>query len=148
MNKAEIEDLCYMLRLEDVPKGYTVVAYLAEFRPKDNDPSNIKKIVEGVRAPIQVGAVVNNDDTLVGNVYQCVIGGKAWRVSEYEAADGNIPSMLGNDPSNPVQLPNPTITDYRTYEKAYYDETGYAGGHTGSQNYGDSLLIVERCPRL
>ena len=148
MNKAEIEDLCYYASLEDVPKGYTVVAYLAEFRPKDNDPSNIKKIVEGVRAPIQVGAVVNNDDTLVGNVYQCVIGGKAWRVSEYEAADGNIPSMLGNDPSNPVQLPNPTITDYRTYEKAYYDETGYAGGHTGSQNYGDSLLIVETLPKI
>lgn len=47
MNKAEIEDLCYYASLEDVPKGYTVVAYLAEFRPKDNDPSNIKKIVEG-----------------------------------------------------------------------------------------------------
>jgi len=147
MNQAEIEDLCYYASLEDVPEGYRVVAYLTEYRPKDNNPDNVKKTYQGVRLLTNIGGVVA-DDALVNNVYQCVVGGKIWYAAEYNEADGNIPTMLENDPSNPTQLPKPTITDYRTYEKAYYDDSGYAGGHTGSNNYGDSLLIVETLPEI
>lgn len=141
MNKAQIEDLEYYASLDDIPQGKICVAVLLEVRPKDNDVSNIAMSDNDV-LNAKVEAVVRTDTSLVGNVYQCVIGGKFWRINDYEAANRNIPTMLGNNPSNPTVLPKATITDYRNYEKVYYNESGYAGGHTGQCNYGDSLLIL------
>ena len=41
--------------------------------------------------------------------------------------EGNIPSLKGNDPVSPIELPQSTFTDYRVYEKHSTNDAGYAG---------------------
>ena len=148
MNNTKIEDLKYYKSLKDIPSNEKCIAFLSEYRFKDNDPSNFSKYLEGTRLLLQVKGKVNSDASLTGNVYQTVLGGLIWRKQDYEAARGNIPTMLGNDPANPTKLPSSWVTDYRNYEKAYYDENGYAGGHTGDWDHGDSLRIVSLLPNI
>lgn len=90
MNSAKIQDLCYYSSLDDVPSGHKVVAYLSEYRPINNDPSKIKKHVQGLRAMVEAEGTVKTDSELVGNVYQTCIGGIIWRKSAYDAAYANL----------------------------------------------------------
>lgn len=142
MNKTEMEELVYYESLEALQKdGKTCIGALGEFRPKDGNRANIKKISIGAVILFQLNGQINNDAE-IGKVYQTTRGLKFWRIGEYDACNGNIPSLLKNNPDYPTELPKETIKDYHDYEKAYYDDNGYAGGHTGNYNYGDSVLII------
>lgn len=148
MNRTEIEELKYYAKPGDIPAGHKCIALLGEIRPKDNNPDNVIKYLDGDRPKIIVNGRVRDDAGLLGNVYQCVIGGKAYNRSDWDAASGNIPSMLGNDPSSPIELPPASYKRYRKYEKVKYDESGYLSGHTGSYNCGDSVRIQKATPDI
>lgn len=148
MDHAKTKDLKYYTSPADIPAGHQCVALLAEVRPKDNNPDNVLKDQQGSRIMIAVKAQVKNDTNLIDRVFSTVVGGEIYTRETWDACSGNIPSLLENDPSNPLLMPTPTFADYRTYEKAFYDESGYAGGHTGHQNYGDSLRIQKVVPSI
>lgn len=150
MLSAKMEDLRYFRSLQELEKaGYQCIGAMTEYRPQDGDYRNIKKVLQGAMVYSQIEGNVRMS-AVPGNVYQTVVAAKAWCGRDYiEAVEkGQIPSMEGNDPADPIVLPETTYTEYRPYEKARYDESGYAGGHTGDYNYGDSLYILDTNPKI
>lgn len=143
MNAAKIKDLNYYSTVAEARQHGTIVAYLTEYRPKGGVKANLKKYVQGARCIAYVPAKVNNDSNLVGNVYQTCIGGVLWREAEYDAAmkNGGIPT-LANKSGSSVTLPAASITQYQQYTKTVYNTDGTISGHTGTYQYGDSLLIT------
>ncbi len=158
MNETKIEDLVYHETLAEAQEAGVVVAYLAEIRPVDNDPDNITKLYQGSRLFVSVGATVNTDKALVGNVYQCVMEGRIWRADTWNTAADElgvapsgvavIPSMAGSGGTTTVTLPNASVD----YHPTDYVKTEYAtdGTATDSTEYskGDSLLIPEATPSI
>lgn len=145
MVNARMEELCYFGSLTELKNaGYRCIGFMTEYRPPDNDYTKIKKVQQGGVLYSQVEGSVSAS-AVPGNVYQTVVAVKGWCGRDYIQNDEKkeIPSMLGNNPENAVQLPEATYTEYYPYEKARYNEYGYAGGHTGSYNYGDSLFILD-----
>lgn len=148
MNHAVMEDLRYYDSLEKIPAGDACVALLAEVRPKNGDADQVRKNQQGARLMIETAAVVREDPDLINNVYATVIGGEIYSRRDWNSCGGHIPSLLNNDPSAPLELPEASFKEYRNYEKAYYNEAGFAGGHTGNQNHGDSLRIQKVVPTI
>lgn len=144
MLSAKMEELRYFRSLSELEEaGYRCVGAMTEYRPLDGDYKNIRKVLQGAMLYSQIEGTVSKD-AIPGNVYQTVLAAKSWCGKDYiDAAEVGIPSMIENNPDNPVSLPKATCTEYRPYEKARYDESGYAGGHTGDYNYGDSLYILD-----
>lgn len=150
MLTAKMEDLCYFRSLQELEKsGCQCVGAMTEYRPVDGDYRNIRKVLQGAMLYSQIEGKVRMT-AVPGKVYQTVLAAKAWCGRDYmEAVEkGMIPSMAENDPADPIVLPKATYTEYRPYEKSRYDESGYAGGHTGNYNYGDSLYILDTSPGI
>jgi len=139
MQGAKMEQLKYFSTLAGAEAYGEVIGVLAEVRPL-GEVDDVA-LVSQTHCLLSAMCRVKQDVSLWGNVYMTCVGNKVWRVSEYEAA-GSVPSLLDNDPVNPTVLPQATITDYPTYTKSNYDDSGYAGGHTGTYIRGDSLYIV------
>ena len=152
MEQTRIENLKYYATLDDIPEGHKCVAVLAEVRPATK-AADVIRVSGGNRVRILIDGVVNRELSLLGNVYQTVIGGEIWRRNHYDE-DIGIQSMLGKtpEPFNPslsANDPNPNhdqlavVTEYREYDKVIYHPDGIITGHTGNFNYGDSLRIVD-----
>ena len=149
MNNARIEDLRYYANISDIPIGSKCVAVLAEIRPSGS-LEDVKKFNTGGIPMIQVEGITSQEESAVGKVFPMVIGGEIWRRHDYEISGTtiNIPTMLGNNPASPTTVPNSTIYDYRTYVRVTYYPDGSTTGHTGLQNYGDSLRIMDVTSRI
>ena len=152
MEEMRIENLQYYTSLTDIPVGHKCVAVLAEIRPVGK-AEDVIRVSGGNRVRILLDGEVNRELSLIGNVYQTVIGGEIWRRHTYDENKG-IESMLGKTPvpynpalsvtdPRPNQEQVPTVTGYRRYDKVTYHDDGTVTGHTGSFNYGDSLRIVD-----
>lgn len=139
MQAARIENLRYYASQADIPPGYTCVAVLYEV-DAIGSIYDLKEIVQGyhhVFFKAKEGAA--RDET-----YMICIEGRVWRVRDYPSSDpsglSNVPSVAG---MTTISLPPASATIARNYTKAYYNESGYAGGHSGNFNVGDSLLITK-----
>ena len=144
MLSAKMEELQYFRSLSELEtSGYRCIGAMTEYRPLNGDYKNIRKVLQGAMLYSQIEGTVS-EDAVPGNIYQTVLAAKSWCGKDYIDIAGKekVPSMLGNNPANPLSLPKATHTEYRPYEKARYDDSGYAGGHTGDYNYGDSLYIL------
>lgn len=141
MNATRIEQLRYYPSLSAIPAGHNCVGVLLELRPKNNNPANVIKYPPGTYTFASAEGYVKNDPALVGNVYQCCVAAKVWRVQQWPA--GGIPTLLGNNPQSPTALPPTYAETTRQYTKTTYNPDGTTSGHTGSWNYGDSLHIVK-----
>ena len=152
MEQMRIENLKYYENLEDIPEEDKCVAVLAEIRPAGK-AADVDRVSGGNRVRILLDGVVNEELSLIGNVYQTVIGGEIWRLNQYDE-DIGVESMIEKTPEpynpslgikepRPNQEQIPVVTEYRQYDKVIYNDNGTTTGHTGNFNYGDSLRIVD-----
>ena len=152
MELMRIENLKYYASLADIPPGHKCVAVLAEIRPAGK-VSDVVRVLGGNRVRIVMDGTVNRDFSLIGNVYQTVIGGEIWRRNQYnenieiQSMLNKVPepynSALGARDPRPNVEQQPAVTEYRQYDKVVYNDNGTTTGHTGNYNYGDSLRIVD-----
>lgn len=165
MEYAKIADLRYYKSLADMEEeqpGAKCVAVLVEVRPLTT-ADKVQKYSTGNRVMLEIGAKVNEELSLIGNVYQIVIGGEVWHASGYMTGPGKtelvIPTRLNNDPEHPETVPNPGNNPslkfdvnyrevYRKYDKVQYNAAGSASGHSGKMNFGDSLRIAQSMPTI
>ena len=145
MLQTKIEELRYFRSLKELEQSAACcVGYMTEYRPQDGDYTKIKKVQQGARLYSQAEGKVSMSAE-AGRVYQTVVAVQGWCGRDYvqTISEGGVPSMEGNNPTSAINLPKTTYTVYRPYEKTRYNEYGYAGGHTGSYDYGDSLYILD-----
>lgn len=143
MLDARIEDMRYYESLDEIPEGHVCVGALMEVYPINNDPNIITEYDGGSYPFASVYAVATDDEESMGKVYMVNSTSVLWRWEDYEKYNREIPSMLENDPSDPIQLPEPTATYHpEFYNKTQYTENGYTDGHTNAYIDGDSLYII------
>jgi len=139
MNSAREEDLVFYVNKSDVPSGHQIVAVLLEGRNGH---------LETARQSTWAYAAKVKDTAEVGKVYQFINDVRIWTMGQVEE-EGPIPARSKNAGVMPEDVTKPIATldmhvrpDLYTYTKSYYNESGWAGGHKGGTNAGNSLLIV------
>lgn len=153
--RAGIGDLDYWGSMGEAKKHGTIVAALFVSNDAAASGCNTARLDYYTRFNAKV-----RDDAPVGAVGQITGVTVAWKRSDVEKMAGLDPETssdkvwtdwaakqdflrLFRDGTKPS-----LYYDGSNYEKAIYDENGYAGGGTGGNNRGDSLLVVGEKPRI
>ncbi|MCF0111923.1 MAG: hypothetical protein HUJ58_08470, partial [Erysipelotrichaceae bacterium] len=155
MNSAQEgwDKFVYFTSLQELQdKGYTCVAVLLERRIKTPDalPTTATETTINHYFFLYGNAA---DDLEIGYVAQCVIAGRFWNKTDYEAAKAEgytdkkegyekvIPSRLSG-----LSMPEATyvspITGTYDYRKTEYDSEGYVTYQDAQKQHGDSLYIL------
>ncbi len=141
MKETDIEDLVYYKSYTELQTdGKTCVGVLLQVR--DAGYSDLGQTADRMAVPF----IVKNDPSLCGGVYQTVSESNVW-IKKDVTDESDMPSLLD------VQSGRATVEEYKAkqwkknfkydYQKATYDADGnYTGGHTGTNNQGDSLYLV------
>ena len=153
--RAGIGDLDYWNSMGEAKKHGTIVAALFVANDAAASGCNTVRLDYFARFNAKV-----RDDAPLGAVGQITGVTVAWKRSDVERLAGLDPETasdkawtdwaarqdflrLFRDGARPSM-----VYDGSNYEKAVYDENGYAGGGTGGNNRGDSLLVVGEKPRI
>ena len=141
MKETDIEDLVYYKSYTELQTdGKTCVGVLLQVRNAGNTQA------QSYYNLMAVPFIVKNDPSLCGGVYQTVSESNVW-IKKDVTDESDMPSLLD------VQSGRVTVEEYKAkqwkknfkydYQKATYDADGnYTGGHTGTNNQGDSLYLV------
>ncbi len=152
MNNCGVSDLVYYESLEELEKeGKICVGILWKYRCDHSAQNHVDPNNQDITSKAYFH--IKNDNLLTGNVYQTVSAADIWRKkSLYSLVDASgvidvtkLPSIYDVQKNGAEQLPK-DVTDLKyNYKKAYYNESGYQGGHTAVSNgweEGDSLYLA------
>ncbi len=137
MKKTTMSELCYYETIAEAKEHGLIVAYLVEAEPK----TTYTAIQGGILTTYFVQNVMVRED--IGLINQSFITTgevQVWTVEKYLEAGESIPTLLGNDPSDPITLPE--YTHVRNRPSTYGNGDGTYDKHTGSYTLGDTLLVV------
>lgn len=153
--RAGIGDLDYWNSMGEAKKHGTIVAALFVSNDAAASGYNTARLDYFARFNAKV-----RDDAPLGAVGQITGVTVAWKRSDVEKLAGLDPETASDKAWTDWAARQDFLRLFRdgtrpslyydgsNYEKAVYDENGYAGGGTGSNNRGDSLLIVGEKPRI
>ncbi len=140
MKETTIEKLCYYSTVAEAQTHGEIVAFLVEAEPK----STVANIPAGILTTYYCQNVkIREDINLIDKYFITTGESYVWCVPQYTAAteDGkSIPSMLGNDPSDPIELPQ--WTHVKNKPSTYKNGDGVHDKHEGSYSIGDTILIL------
>ena len=153
--RAGIGDLDYWGSMGEAKKHGTIVAALFVSNDAAASGYNTARLDYYARFNAKV-----RDDAPVGAVGQIPGVTVAWKRSDVEKMAGLDPETSSDKAWTDWAAKQDFLRLFRdgtkpslyydgsNYEKAIYDENGYAGGGTGGNNRGDSLLVVGEKPRI
>lgn len=153
--RAGIGDLDYWGSMGEAKKHGTIVAALFVSNDAAASGYNTARLDYYARFNAKV-----RDDAPVGAVGQITGVTVAWKRSDVEKMAGLDPETSSDKAWTDWAAKQDFLRLFRdgtkpslyydgsNYEKAIYDENGYAGGGTGGNNRGDSLLVVGEKPRI
>lgn len=153
--RAGIGDLDYWNSMGEAKKHGTIVAALFVANDAADSGYNTVRLDYFARFNAKV-----RDDAPLGAVGQITGVTVAWKRSDVERLAGLDPETASDKAWTDWAARQDFLRLFRdgarpslyydgsNYEKAVYDENGYAGGGTGGNNRGDSLLIVGEKPRI
>lgn len=153
--RAGIGDLDYWTSMGEAKKHGTIVAALFVSNDAAASGYNTARLDYFARFNAKV-----RDDAPVGAVGQITGVTVAWKRSDVEKMAGLDPETSSDKAWTDWAAKQDFLRLFRdgtkpslyydgsNYEKAIYDENGYAGGGTGDNNRGDSLLVVGEKPRI
>ena len=153
--RAGIGDLDYWGSMGEAEKHGTIVAALFVANDAADSRANTAPLYYFARFNAKV-----RDDAPVGAVGQITGVTVAWKRSDVEKLAGLDPETSSDKAWTDWAAKQDFLRLFRdgtkpslyydgsNYEKAIYDENGYAGGGTGGNNRGDSLLVVGEKPRI
>lgn len=153
--RAGIGDLDYWGSMGEAKKHGTIVAALFVSNDAAASGYNTARLDYCARFNAKV-----RDDAPVGAVGQITGVTVAWKRSDVEKMAGLDPETSSDKAWTDWAAKQDFLRLFRdgtkpslyydgsNYEKAIYDENGYAGGGTGGNNRGDSLLVVGEKPRI
>lgn len=153
--KAGIGDLDYWNSMGEAGKHGTIVAALFVSNDAAASRDNTARLDYFTRFNAKI-----RDDAPVGAVGQITGVTVAWKRSDVERLAGLDPETASDKAWADWAAKQDFLRLFRNgtrpsmyydgsnYEKAVYDENGYAGGGTGGNNRGDSLLVVGENPRI
>ena len=152
MNEYGVSDLVYYESLEELEKeGKICVGILWKYRCDHSAQNHADHNNQDITSKAYFH--IKNDNLLTGNVYQTVSAADIWRKkSLYSLVDASgvidvtkLPSIYDVQKNGAVQLAKDVDDLKYNYKKAYYNESGYQGGHTAVSNgweEGDSLYLA------
>ena len=153
--KAGIGDLDYWNSMGEAGKHGTIVAALFVSNDAAASRDNTARLDYFARFNAKI-----RDDAPVGAVGQITGVTVAWKRSDVERLAGLDPETASDKAWADWAAKQDFLRLFRNgtrpsmyydgsnYEKAVYDENGYADGGTGGNNRGDSLLVVGENPRI
>ena len=152
MNEYGVSDLVYYESLEELEKeGKICVGILWKYRCDHSAQNHADHNNQDITSKAYFH--IKNDNLLTGNVYQTVSAADIWRKkSLYSLVDASgvidvtkLPSIYDVQKNGAIQLAKDVDDLKYNYKKAYYNESGYQGGHTAVSNgweEGDSLYLA------
>lgn len=132
-------DLCYYRTISEAKQHGEIVGVMVEAEPLqsvgvDGLPYSI------VETYFTQNVKVRSDMSLTNRYFIITEESMIWTMSDYLSAGKSIPSLCGNDPSNPITLPKATY--YINQPSAYKNGDGVYNQHHGAYQIGDTILIL------
>ncbi len=150
MEDTKIEDLRYYPTLEQAKQAGVVVGILWSFRCNHceqlhDDENYWYYHLNNQDMIAKAYFKIKNNTDLIDNVYQTVPESTIWRARDLSVEPSAVPTPYEVQTNSETQ-PTPTIPNCKNaYQKAYYQNGNYDGGHTSAGNgweFGDSLYII------
>lgn len=137
MKATTMSQLCYYETIEEAESHGSIVAYLVEAMPKGSYTDIPATFLTTYFCH---NVKVRDDISLINRSFITTGEVLVWTVEKFVDAGESIPSLLGNDPSDPITLPK--YTHIRNRPSTYQNGDGVYDKHTGSYTLGDTLLVV------
>lgn len=137
MKRTAMVDMNYYATIAEAQNHGEIVGVMVEAMPKTTVealPNNI------VLTYFCQNARVKSDRSLANRRFIITEESMVWTVDDFEAAHGQIPTLLENDPANPTALPQQSY--YLNNPSVYANGDGVYDKHTGGYTQGDTLLVL------
>ena len=137
MKQTAMLELNYYATIAEAQAHGQIVGVMVEAMPK----TTVEALPGGiVLTYFCQNAQVKSDLSLANRRFIITEESMVWTVDDFEAAHGQIPTLLGNNPANPIALPQQSY--YVNSPSVYGNGDGVYNKHTGGYTQGDTLLVL------
>lgn len=137
MKQTAMLELNYYATITEAQNYGQIVGVMVEAMPK----TTVEALPTGiVLTYFCQNARVKSDRSLANRRFIITEESMVWTVDDFEAAHGQIPTLLGNDLANPTVLPQQSY--YVNSPSVYSNGDGVYDKHTGGYTQGDTLLVL------
>lgn len=137
MKQTTMLELNYYATIAEAQSHGQIVGVMVEAMPK----TTVAALPGGiVLTYFCQNARVKSDLSLANRRFIITEESMIWTVDDFEAAQGQIPTLLGNNPTNPTALPQQSY--YVNSPSVYSNGDGTYDKHTGGYTHGDTLLVL------
>lgn len=137
MKQTAMLELNYYATIAEAQNHGQIVGVMVEAMPK----TTVAALPGGiVLTYFCQNARVKSDLSLANRRFIITEESMIWTVDDFEAAQEQIPTLLGNNPTNPTALPQQSY--YVNSPSVYSNGDGTYDKHTGGYTHGDTLLVL------